>query len=297
MSFQNQKLLKSKLRCPDTLGRIMWVGNRGFSFGGRRRIVRQGQAYVFLSPGLPADYDRPHYQSSNPYQALSLELIRQFPDGLVLDFGAGSPRHAFPNVCQVEIARYPGTDIVVAEGRLPLADGCVDAVLSQSVLEHVKDPFLYVSDMFRVLKPGGRVLVDAAFMQPLHGYPSHYFNMTNYALAELFKRFVVESLSVGPHQHPWLALDWILGSYCRGMPDQADQAWFRQLRVGELMDLLAGHQTKRAEIKRNEDPLVVATKLKAFNATHAESLGGMLRIGEACERELAAGFQLCARKP
>lgn len=297
MAFKNLKLLESNLRCPDTLGRIFWLGNRGFSLGGRRRVFRNGNAFVFLSSGLPADYDRPSYQSGNPYQALSLELIKEFPDGIVLDFGAGNPKRAFPNVCQVEIRLYPGTDIVVAEGRLPLADDCVDAVISQSVLEHVKDPFLYVSEIFRVLKPGGKILVDAAFMQPLHGYPSHYFNATSHALAELFKRFAVESLSAGPHQHPWLALEWILGAYCRGMPDKADQERFKGMRVGELMDLLAGHQAMRAEIKRNDDPQTVARLLRAFNASHSESLGEMLRISEACERELAAGFQLCARKP
>ena len=296
MAFRDLPRLKSLLRCPDTLRRVYWWGSRGYALGSKRRIVQERSAFVFVSHDLPANYDQPDYASSNPYQQRSLELIDEYADGLVVDLGAGNPQHSFPNVCQVEIRKYPGTDIVVTEGRVPLAENSVDAVISEAVLEHVQNPFVYVSEILRILKPGGKVLLDTAFMQPLHGFPYHFFNTTAYAVRLLFEPFEIERLHVGPHQHPWIALNWLLNSYYNGLADDEARRRFRSLSLGEAMDLLNEHQRQRTEIKQHPDPRAVAAQLKTFNDDHRASLAPFLEITDACQDEIAAGFQVFAKK-
>ncbi len=44
-------------------------------------------------------------------------------------------------------------------GRLPFNDGSGDVVISFQVIEHVKDDALFVSEIYRVLKPGGVFIV------------------------------------------------------------------------------------------------------------------------------------------
>jgi ubiquinone/menaquinone biosynthesis C-methylase UbiE len=57
----------------------------------------------------------------------------------------------------------------VADGhQLPIADGSVDGVWIQAVLEHVLDPSIVVQEIHRVLTPGGVVYAETPFMQPVH---------------------------------------------------------------------------------------------------------------------------------
>ncbi|MGI8904298.1 MAG: class I SAM-dependent methyltransferase [Solirubrobacteraceae bacterium] len=64
-------------------------------------------------------------------------------------------------------AEHPGLDFRLAPlgGPLPLADGCLDLVFSSEVIEHVADTASWLSEIRRVLAPGGRVLVTT----PSHG--------------------------------------------------------------------------------------------------------------------------------
>ena len=42
--------------------------------------------------------------------------------------------------------------------------------------------------MVRVCKPGGLILSEVAFMQPLHGVPFHFYNMTQWGVEQLFRQ-------------------------------------------------------------------------------------------------------------
>ena len=70
--------------------------------------------------------------------------------------------------------------------RCPFVDGAFDAVISIAVLEHVKDPFRCAREIARVLKPGGEIICCVPFLQPYHGYPHQYYNMTHQGIANLF---------------------------------------------------------------------------------------------------------------
>lgn len=71
--------------------------------------------------------------------------------------------------------------------RLPVADACVDTVLSLEVLEHLPHPERCVAEMARVLKPGGRLLLTVPFLQPLHQLPFDFRRYTPRGLTELLE--------------------------------------------------------------------------------------------------------------
>lgn len=65
------------------------------------------------------------------------------------------PSEPFAEACR---ARLPGVEIVVASAEsLPFADGSFDAVLSQLVVNFIRDPHAGVREMRRVTCPGGIV--------------------------------------------------------------------------------------------------------------------------------------------
>lgn len=127
---------------------------------------------------------------SNAYPWRFLDLLGE-SEGPVLDCGSGD--RCLPGVVTLDL----GSGMVHADALdLPFADDTFALVLSQAVVEHVTEPQRYIDEVTRVLKPGGLLYVEAAFMQPIHMAPMHYFNVTPFGLAHLCRH--LETLESGP---------------------------------------------------------------------------------------------------
>jgi SAM-dependent methyltransferase len=145
---------------------------------------------------------------TNPNAEEHTTLIKDLTRGLVLDLGAGNPRESehYPNVVFHEFVQYAHTDVVSVCDRLPYREGIFDAVISKAAFEHMARPWEMADEIYRVLKAGGFLTVDTAFMQPLHGDPYHFFNMTLPGVKEIFKRFKMVRCGIKPYQSPAYAL-------------------------------------------------------------------------------------------
>lgn len=230
--------LKNILACPTCKGDLVRGRDKLTCRScGMRYLIHEG-CPIFLEP--EADFTPTSNISRNPYTGTSLSLIEKYENGIILDDGAGYPldQHNFDHVVQLEIVKYPTTDVVGNGLKLPFKSDSFDAVLSEAVLEHVQDPFTYVSEIYRVLKPGGEVYIDSAFMQPVHAYPCHYFNTTLLGLQYLFRDFEITQSGVGGHQMPWITLGWVLNSYANGFVDSTDKEIFLSKSVADLLNEL-----------------------------------------------------------
>lgn len=173
--------------------------------------------------------------SANGYDGYVLSLIDEFRDGLVLDCGAGRRPVCYPNVVNYEIVDYDTTDVIGVGEVLPFRDGTFDAVISIAVLEHVKDPFACARELVRVMKPGGKLICCVPFLQPLHGYPNHYYNMTGQGLRALFEpSLVVDDHRVIDSLLPVWSLTWIVQSWARGLRGAAREE-FLDLKLRDLL--------------------------------------------------------------
>lgn len=180
--------------------------------------------------------------SSNDYGGHLVELIRANPEKLFLDVGAGLRHSYFGNVVNTEIFPWATTDVVCVGEDLPFASDQFDYVLSFAVLEHTRRPWDVAREMCRVLKPGGEVWVDYPFLQPVHGYPHHYFNATPMGSASLFEPFCdIKTLEIFDNNHPIRALRWILEEWRAGLPPD-DAARFGALRIADLLATSADDQ-------------------------------------------------------
>lgn len=125
----------------------------------------------------------------NDYPQRFTDLLAQVDD-LALDCGAGGRQH--PRVVSLEIEPHPNNTVQASGLDLPFLDESFGLVLSQAVLEHVTDPQRYVDEIVRVLRPGGWLYVEAAFMQPVHQAPIHYQNFTPFGLAHVCRALQIE---------------------------------------------------------------------------------------------------------
>ena len=179
--------------------------------------------------------------SSHGYDRHVVDLITEKSDGLVLDCGAGKRPIYYENVVNFEIVDYPTTDVRGVGEVLPFIDDSFEAVISLSVLEHVKDPFLCAKEISRVLKPGGRLICSVPFLQPIHGYPHHYYNMTSQGLENIFADYLqIDEVSVYASVAPIWSLTWILKSWADGLRGETKER-FSNMKIADFLSGATSH--------------------------------------------------------
>jgi SAM-dependent methyltransferase len=91
----------------------------------------------------------------------------------VLDYGCGgSPYRPLFGECTYHRADLAGSNLdfeYAADGRLPPEAADYDCVLSTQVLGYVQDPTAYLQECYRVLRPGGHLLLTTHGMFENHG--------------------------------------------------------------------------------------------------------------------------------
>jgi SAM-dependent methyltransferase len=162
------------------------------STGERNPAAHGAQVFfqeVVLHGPLEAGFDaRPARNYGNPYSDWILRHLSATPtNALVLEIGGGDRRTENPRHINLEYMPYELPDCFGDIHRLPFRDAAFDVICSQAVFEHVRNPYAAADELARVVRPGGTILTEVAFLQPLHGVPHHYFNMTVDGLKAIFE--------------------------------------------------------------------------------------------------------------
>jgi SAM-dependent methyltransferase len=136
-------------------------------------------------PPLTYSGPPPHRNAIDVFSLL--ERLQSLGQATALDLGCGAGE--FGPVFQWLGYRYVGVDVttqgptILADAHaLPFTDRSFDVVFSMAVLEHVHNPFLALSEVHRVLKPGGVFLGVAAFGEPFH---ASYFHASPWGMLAL----------------------------------------------------------------------------------------------------------------
>jgi SAM-dependent methyltransferase len=248
----NREWCLERLRCPLCATAKLRVKNDAIECGGCRVVFPQDSRTLnLLTPQLYADCSlKPTDNvSAHEYDREARAIIEEVGarGGKILDCGAGSRPTPHAAVVNLEVVDYPSTDILGVGQALPFRDGVFDAVFSLAVLEHVSNPFECASEMMRVLKHGGKIYAVVPFLQPEHGYPSHFYNMTRQGLVHLFKGMKIERHFVPPAGAPIWALHWMASEYANRLPEEPKQE-FLSMTMRELL--------AKAPVDRLKDPIV-----------------------------------------
>lgn len=150
-----------------------------------------------------------------PWHEAVLSRLPEKFEGSILEIGCGSGDFSILLAKRFPEARITGTDFsgaAIASAtsklsadsgnvafqtenaeKLSFEDNSFDLVISCETIEHVFNPQIMVSEMFRVLKPGGRVLLTT----------ENYFNglILSWLQTWLFKRPFNSGSGVQPHEN------------------------------------------------------------------------------------------------
>ncbi len=138
------------------------------------------------------------------------DVTDMVPSGVVVNIGSGTTV-VRPDVVNVDFYPFENVDFVSDAGDLPFADSTIDAVISECVLEHVPNPESVVSEIKRILKPGGLVYVVVPFVFTFHSSPYDFYRWSKMGIKEQFADF--EEVSSGIHFGPGNAIGWTMSEY------------------------------------------------------------------------------------
>lgn len=139
------------------------------------------------------------------------KFLSRFKKGsLMLNIGSGVHK-PHPDIINTDIFYYHGVDLVANAEELPLPTGSVDAIVCESLLEHVPNPKKIVTEMYRVLKPGGQIYIVIPFVYPFHACPNDFYRWSITGLRELVKDGEIEK--IGTRAGPTSALTGQLGTW------------------------------------------------------------------------------------
>jgi SAM-dependent methyltransferase len=130
----------------------------------------------------------------------SLRLTAPYVKGRLLDVGCG--RKPYQKTFFAGATEYIGCDylsdrscpdVVCSALDLTFPDNSFDTVVSTEVLEHVPDPQRAFREMYRVVKPGGYVIVSTPCYWPRHEVPYDFFRYPYDGFLHLVKEAGLET--------------------------------------------------------------------------------------------------------
>ena len=157
------------------------------------KLIYNKQMYF---PGWIGLFVNPFYFARS---GLAKEIKKLAPNlnGCLLDVGCGSK----PYRLLFNVQSYVGLDIDIESVRsrkiaddyydgnlFPYPDSTFDSLLCSQVLEHVFNPDVFLGEMHRVLRKGGRILLTVPFVWDEHEQPYDYARYSSFGLRSLLEK-------------------------------------------------------------------------------------------------------------
>ncbi len=158
-------------------------------------VIRKGKIrssknkrHLHIGSRLCADIIGMHYS----------EIISEHFNGRLIDLGCGYvPLYQAykdfieDNVCvdwssSLHQCKYADFEQDLNQS-LNIQENSFDTALMSDVLEHIREPQMLISEVHRILKPGGKLIMNIPFYYWVHEAPYDYFRFTRYSLYSMLK--------------------------------------------------------------------------------------------------------------
>jgi len=139
--------------------------------------------------------------------------------GIMIDIGCG--HRQYEALFQDRVTQYVGLDLPINVSRacpdvigdaasLPLHCECADTVLATEVMEHLPRPDDFLSEIWRILRAGGVLILSVPFLEPIHEEPRDFLRFTPYGIRSLLERHGFDVLTLTARGGWWSV---VIGSF------------------------------------------------------------------------------------
>lgn len=256
----------------------------------RASLEKKPAEVASMFDGIAARYDLTNDLISmgqdRRWRRLTVEAVAAMPGERVLDLAAGTGTSSEPfaadgafvvpsdfsiGMLQVGKRRRPDLPFVAGDAtRLPFADESFDAVTISFGLRNINEPKAALSEMYRVLKPGGRIVITEFSRPPLAVLRAGYHAYLRWVMP-----VVADRISSNPEAYAYLA------ESIEAWPDQAELSrWLRGVGFVRVAyrNLTAGIVAMHRGFKpANAEVLAAAAKRKG-------RVTGPISTGRAAEQ-------------
>lgn len=124
---------------------------------------------------------------------MNIECLDCVLKGKIADIGSGATKASYYRFFKrEEDAEISALDRQISsidfeKNRLPYDDASIDTLLIFNILEHIYNYSFLLSEIKRVLKPGGRVFGAVPFLVGYHPDPRDYWRYTSETLRRIFE--------------------------------------------------------------------------------------------------------------
>jgi SAM-dependent methyltransferase len=154
----------------------------------------------------------------------------------------------------VNIQSYVAYDVDVLGGlpevvgiseTLPFKSDSFDSILCTQVLEHVPRPWLTMAEIFRVLKPNGRLLLSVPQSWRLHEQPHDFYRYTRFGLQSLCDQANLSIEKILPQGGAWALIGQnINNTIWRSSIKKFTVSWYFRVVISILSNTIFGSLDK-----------------------------------------------------
>lgn len=140
-------------------------------------------------------------------------LLPKYCKGITLDAGAGRGKYkplitsystryiSIDNMSSsYQFASYLGSsvDVIGDVLRLPFINNAFHTIICTQVIEHVSEPQLLITELARVLAPGGYLILSTGWVSPYHPEPKDFYRFSIDGLSYLIDRANLRIVQIIP---------------------------------------------------------------------------------------------------
>lgn len=177
----------------------LWKPSK-FVYKGKKLIANRDTKFVMVSSRLSADLIARFYQ----------ENVKSHCSGSLLDLGCGTaPLYATykPFVTSVECVDWGNSchDLSHLDHEcdlnkpMPLESEKYDTIIVSDVLAHIRFPEVLWSEMTRLLKPQGKIILTSPFFYWLNEHPHDYYRYTKFSFEGFAETNGLKVISLEPY--------------------------------------------------------------------------------------------------
>lgn len=139
---------------------------------------------------------------------MNMECANYNLRGKVLDLGSGINKASYHRFLKksddAEIISLDlgfndnsnGSFIDLEKDKLPYEDNSIDTILAFNLLEHIYNYSFLISEVYRILKPGGQVIGAVPFLVGYHPDPRDFWRYTSESLDKIFKEHNYKDIKI-----------------------------------------------------------------------------------------------------